>query len=79
MTGMTRDGTFLIEDGVRTRGVKNLRFTDSILEAFARIDGVGVRREAVTTWWSESGAFVAPALLIRGLRFTSGSAPDPEL
>jgi predicted Zn-dependent protease len=79
MTGMTRDGTFLLEDGVRTRGVKNLRFTDSILEAFARIDGVGVRREAVTTWWSEAGAFVAPALLIRGLRFTSGSAPDPDV
>ena len=33
---MTRDGTFLIENGQVTRPLKNLRFTQSILEAFGR-------------------------------------------
>lgn len=72
MTGLTRDGTFLIENGQRTRGVRNMRFTDSVLEAFRRIDGLSAWRAAVPTWWSEAGAFVAPAVLIRGLRFTAG-------
>ncbi len=72
MTGLTRDGTFLVEGGVRRRGVKNMRFTDSVLEAFARIDGLTALRAAVPAWWSEFGAFVAPAVRIRGLRFTGG-------
>ncbi len=38
LTGMTRDGTFLIENGEITRPLKNMRFTQSILEAFARAD-----------------------------------------
>jgi predicted Zn-dependent protease len=33
LTGMTRDGTFLIEDGKLTRGVRNLRFNQSLVEA----------------------------------------------
>ncbi len=74
MTGLTRDGTFLIEGGERTRGVRNLRFTDSVLEAFARIDGVTALREAAPTWGNDAGAFVAPTLLVRGLRFTGGAA-----
>lgn len=72
MTGLTRDGTFLVEHGVATRGVRNMRFTDSILDAFARIDGLTALRRAVPTWWSEAGAFVAPALRIRDVRFTGG-------
>ena len=38
LTGMTRDGTFLIENGEITRPLKNLRFTQSILEAFSRAE-----------------------------------------
>ncbi len=72
MTGLTRDGTFLVENGLRTRGVRNMRFTDSVLEAFGRIDGLSTLRRAVPTWWTEAGAFVAPAVRIRGLRFTGG-------
>lgn len=70
MTGLTRDGTFLIEDGKRGRGIRNLRFTDSILEAFSRIDGLSRTRERIGTWWSALGALTAPAVLIRGLCFT---------
>jgi predicted Zn-dependent protease len=33
LTGMTRDGTFLIEDGVVGRGVHNLRFNQSLVDA----------------------------------------------
>jgi PmbA protein len=33
LTGMTRDGTFLIEDGKLTRGVRNLRFNQSLVDA----------------------------------------------
>ncbi len=72
MTGLTRDGTFLIENGRLGRGVKNMRFTDSVLDAFTRIDGVTEARAAVPTWWSNAGAFVAPSLLVRRLRFSSG-------
>ena len=37
ITGMTRDGTFLIEDGKVTKPVMNLRFTQSILEALSKV------------------------------------------
>lgn len=37
VTGMTRDGTYLIEDGKIVKPLKNLRFTQSILEAFSKV------------------------------------------
>jgi len=40
ITGMTRDGTFLIEDGEIKRPIKNLRFTESILRTLSRIRAV---------------------------------------
>lgn len=40
VTGMTRDGTFLIENGKITRPVKNLRFTESALRVFGTADGI---------------------------------------
>ena len=41
MTGMTRDGTFLIEDGRITHPVKDLRFTQSYVEALASVEAAG--------------------------------------
>ncbi|MBA2316845.1 MAG: TldD/PmbA family protein [Euzebyales bacterium] len=41
VTGMTRDGTFLIEDGKVVAPVRNLRFTQSIVDTLARIEAVG--------------------------------------
>ena len=41
MTGMTRDGTFLIEDGRISHPVKDLRFTQSYVEALASVEAVG--------------------------------------
>ncbi len=77
MTGLTRDGTFVISKGERGRGVRNMRFTDSVFEALARCDGMTRALEAVPTWWSDSGAFVAPSVLIRGLRFTGAGVEPP--
>ena len=70
MTGLTRDGVLKVEGGQVKHGVRNLRFTDSVLEAFGRIEGLSRVLSSVPTWWSELGAVTAPALLIRGLRFT---------
>lgn len=41
ITGMTRDGTFLIEDGEITTPIKNMRFTQSILEALDSVELIG--------------------------------------
>ena len=76
MTGMTRDGTFWIENGKPVRAIRNMRFTDSILEAFARADAIGDRIEAVPPWWSDQAAIFVPAMRIRGLRFTGRADAD---
>jgi predicted Zn-dependent protease len=79
MTGLTRDGCFLVEGGKIARAVGNLRFTDSFLEGLARCDGMTRARKAVPTWWSDAGAFVAPAVRIRAFRFNSKSQERPTL
>lgn len=69
ITGMTREGTFLIEDGKLTRPVKDLRFTQSILEALA-----GTVALANTTKLQASeyfGATRVPALRLERFTFTS--------
>ena len=66
-TGMTRDGTFLIENGKIARPVKNLRFTQSILEALANVDAIG--RDALL-----EGGVYAPALKVKKFRFSSATA-----
>jgi predicted Zn-dependent protease len=40
LTGQTRDGTFLIENGELVCGVNDMRFNVSVLECFARADMV---------------------------------------
>jgi predicted Zn-dependent protease len=65
LTGMTRDGTFLIEQGEVRGGVRNLRFTQSILEALDRVQAVGEEGELCEGAW-------APPLLVEDFSF-SGS------
>ncbi len=79
MTGLTRDGCFLVEKGRVTRAVGNMRFTDSLLEGLARADAMTRERKAVPTWWSDAGAFVAPAVRIRGWRFNGRSQQRPDM
>jgi len=47
MTGMTRDGTFLIEDGEIRHPVKDLRFTQSYVEALNGVEGIGSEAKLV--------------------------------
>jgi predicted Zn-dependent protease len=73
-TGLTRDGTFLIENGKITRAVKNLRFNESPVFMLNNLDAMG-RPERVSA--SESGgpgsAIVVPAIKCRDFNFTSMS------
>ncbi|MBN1874375.1 MAG: TldD/PmbA family protein [Anaerolineae bacterium] len=69
LTGMTRDGTFLIEKGQITRPLKNLRFTQSILGAFSQAEMLGMDLKPIKSGW---GNFVTcvPAMKIREFQFT---------
>ncbi len=74
VTGLTRNGTFLIEDGKVRGGVKNLRFTQSFLEALGPGNVLGVAREAR---FADSefgpGLVHCPALRLGSWRFTGGA------
>jgi len=69
VTGMTRDGTFLIENGEITGGVRNMRFNQSILEALRHCE---FSNEQVRTG-SYSYSNVVPAAKIEGFRFSSAT------
>ncbi len=71
ITGMTRDGTFLIEGGRIVGGVKNLRFNQSILEAFANLEAIGA--EGTLSAETYLGAAWVPALKVGGFNFTSAT------
>ena len=71
LTGMTRNGTFLIEDGQITGPVKNLRFTESLVNAMASVSGVGSELEVAGALFD--GEIVCPALRIENFRFTSST------
>ncbi len=69
LTGMTRDGTFLVEDGRVVGAVRNLRFTQSVLAALARVEAVSTE----TGYASELffGGARCPALRLPAFAFTS--------
>lgn len=66
LTGMTRDGTFLIEGGEIVGGVKNLRFTQSILEALGRVEMIGAEGKLLGGIWT-------PAMKIREFDFSGAT------
>jgi predicted Zn-dependent protease len=63
-TGLTRDGTFLIENGKIARAIKNFRFNESPLFMLNNLDAIG---RPVRT----SGGDAMPALRVRDFSFTS--------
>lgn len=69
ITGMTRDGTFLIENGRRSRGLKNLRFNESVLGVLERAKAVGREVEPTLFDYTLSSVLV-PALKVRDFQFT---------
>ncbi len=70
ITGMTRDGTFLVEGGRIVGPVRNLRYTQSYLEALAGVTAVGRERRTLKGFL---GGTVVPALRIDGWTFTGGT------
>jgi predicted Zn-dependent protease len=73
-TGLTRDGTFRIRGGRLAGGVRNLRFTDALVDCLGdRLGALGRELRDVPTWWSPGGVITCPAALVRGFRFTGQS------
>jgi PmbA protein len=79
MTGLTRDGCFWIEKGKISHAVGNMRFTDSVLEGFSRVDAMTKSRKALPTWWNPGGATTAPAIRVRQFRFNGKSQTRASL
>ena len=73
MTGLTREGTFLIEHGKIAAPVKTLRFTQSMLDAFSRVAGVSSERRLIADPSQELGCAVMPSLHLKAFRFTGRS------
>jgi predicted Zn-dependent protease len=70
VTGMTRDGTFLVEDGRVVAPVRNLRYTHSYVDALAQVSAVGNERRCLEGFL---GAVVVPAIRIDAWTFTSAT------
>jgi len=68
ITGMTRDGTFLVENGKIVGGVRNFRFHESPLRAFAKVDAATAPQEAITM---ERGKMLLPAVRLPEFNFSS--------
>jgi predicted Zn-dependent protease len=71
ITGMTRDGTWLIEDGQIRHPVKNFRFTQSIIEALRDVELVGRDTELASEFFFSSSR--VPPLKISSFQFTGRS------
>jgi predicted Zn-dependent protease len=67
LTGMTRDGTFLVENGKLVGGVRNFRFNQSLIEMFSNVEQMST---PVRTSGEESFDMVAPAMKVRDFNFT---------
>ncbi len=74
LTGMTRDGTFLIEDGRISRPLRDVRFTDSVLRILEATEELTTQRRLVTEGEFYGRRFahgvVCPALRADGFRVT---------
>ena len=67
LTGMTRDGTFLIENGKLASGVRNFRFNESLLHMLSNVEAQSV---PVRACGEESFDMVVPAMKVRDFNFT---------
>ncbi|MDQ6802078.1 MAG: TldD/PmbA family protein [Acidobacteriota bacterium] len=69
MTGTTRDGTFLIRDGDVVARLPNLRWTQSMVEAFSNVEGLTRERRRAGSWSNPFGGTIAPTMKIAGWNF----------
>ncbi|NGZ09907.1 MAG: TldD/PmbA family protein [Nitrospira sp. LK70] len=68
LTGMTRDGTFLVEKGEIVSAIRNFRFHESPLQAFRHLTAWTAPMEAVT---SETGKMLVPTMALPHFHFSS--------
>ncbi len=68
LTGMTRDGTFLIEDGKIARAIKNMRFNTSVVDMLKAVDMISKERQTKSGF---VGPAVAPYLRTNNFTFSS--------
>ncbi|MBZ5513623.1 MAG: TldD/PmbA family protein [Acidobacteriia bacterium] len=68
LTGMTRDGTFWIENGEIRHGVKNLRFNQSVIDMLSNVEMMGAPQR---TAGEESFEMVVPPVKVRDFSFSS--------
>ncbi len=71
VTGLTRNGTFLVEKGEIVSPVQNLRFTMSLVEAFSGVRGLGREARLVEAFFG--GATIVPPVVLEAFRFTSAT------
>jgi predicted Zn-dependent protease len=67
LTGMTRDGTFLIQDGKIAGGVRNFRFNQGLLEMLSSVEMMGMPVRAAG---EESFDMVVPPMKVRNFNFS---------
>ncbi|MFY9949637.1 MAG: TldD/PmbA family protein [Candidatus Sulfotelmatobacter sp.] len=67
VTGMTRDGTFLVENGKVRQGVRNFRFNQSLIQMLSNVDTMSV---PLRSCGEESFDMVVPAMKVRDFNFT---------
>ena len=67
LTGMTRDGTFLLENGKIVCGLRNFRFNQSLIEMLSKVEQMST---PVRTSGEESFDMVVPAMKVRDFNFT---------
>jgi predicted Zn-dependent protease len=67
LTGMTRDGTFLIENGKVAGGVRNFRFNQSVIEMLSSVESMG---RAVRAAGEESFEMVVPPMKVGDFHFS---------
>lgn len=70
ITGLTRDGTFLIEKGEIVAPIKDMRITQSIPEALSKVTGISKEVKVEESW---TGANLVPVLRITDFNFTGVS------
>jgi PmbA protein len=67
LTGMTRDGTFLVQDGKIRHGVLNFRFNQSLIHMLSNVEEMGI---PVRASGEESFDMVVPAMKVKEFNFT---------
>ncbi len=70
VTGMTRDGTFMIEDGKIAYGTKNMRFNESVVNVLKNVLKLGKGKRVGVKYWGSDANYI-PIVLVSEFNFSS--------